>query len=326
MSETAKLFKIDSEMAEGKQINREQVRDMLRSYLEATGKSQSLIAKAIGFSPAALTGFLKGTYAGDMDEIAVRIQEYLDRETQRLSGPQEPKFVETNFAKQMQMVIEYTRMNNDIGMIHGDAGVGKTTVLQLYVERHSEVIFITAGVDLSTPKAVAEELLDQLGRKEYYGGLNKMGKIIIQALKVKGSSGRLIIIDEANHLNARAKEFLRKINDQAGVGIIYCGTHDLYQQMRGAKGIIYAQLLSRIGIRRSIDRKEISKDDISLLFEQSSKLDDDCLQVLYEQAKGEGGIRYAKKLYMLASSLSYGANKTLSIQFLHDASEMLMGR
>jgi hypothetical protein len=319
MAETTQLFNINEKMVP---IDHESLRERLRQHLEATGKSQSEIAKSIGMAPAVLTGFMKGTYKGDMSGVAARLEDYLSLEIQRMAAPKEPEFVMTKFASHVVAVADYARRNNDIGLVHGDAGVGKTTALEYYTDEHKGVIMITAGIQLSTPKAVLEEILDKLGDKEY-GSVSRMSKSIIQTLQ---GSGRLIIIDEATHLNERAKEVLRYLHDQAGIGIVYAGTHELYKQMYGRNGIVFAQLLSRIGIRRSLQLKEITKTDIKLLFEQNGKLEEDCINFLLKQAKGDGGLRYAKKVYMLASTLSFSDGHDLNRQYLEDATEMLKGK
>jgi DNA transposition AAA+ family ATPase len=315
MAKTAQLFNI----TEAVQPDYELLRERLRQYLEAIGKSQSEIAKSIGMTPAVLTGFMKGTYKGDISGVAARLEDYLNLENQRMAAPKEPEFAMTKFASQVIAVADYARRNNDIGLVHGDAGVGKTTALEYYAAEHKEVIMITAGEHLATPKAVLEEILDKLGDREY-GSVSRMGKNVIQTLR---GSGRLIIIDEATELNERAKKLMRTIHDHTKVGIVYAGTHELYKQMYGRNGVVFAQLLSRIGIRRSLKLKEISRKDITLLFEQNGKLEEDCIDFLLKEAKGDGGLRYAKKVYMLASTLACSDGRDLNIQYLKDATEML---
>lgn len=316
MAETAKLFEISAQ----NQDFLESIRERLSTYLKDTGKSQSEVAKAIGFSPATMTGFLKNTYQGDMVEVANRIQDYLARETQRLIAPKAPEFALTSFSKHVLSVLQYAHLNRDMGMIHGDAGVGKTITIEHYAAEHRNVIIITAGIDLCSPKAIIEEILTKLGSKEY-GSLSFMSRLAIQLLK---GSDKLLVIDEANHLNLRAREMIRKIHDQAGIGVVYCGSHDLYAQMHGNKGIIYAQLLSRIGVRRGLNRGELIMDDIKQIFEQNGPLSEDCLDFLYKCALGEGGLRLAKKLYVLASTMAFGEEQPLSLPFMEKALQMLM--
>ena len=67
---------------------------------------------------------------------------------------------------------------------------------------------------------------------------------IIDKLK---SSGRLIIIDEAEHLPYKSLELLRRIYDKAQVGILLVGMPKLLMNLKGEKKQ-YAQLYSRVGI------------------------------------------------------------------------------
>jgi DNA transposition AAA+ family ATPase len=67
---------------------------------------------------------------------------------------------------------------------------------------------------------------------------------IIDKLK---ASGRLIIIDEAEHLPYKSLELLRRIYDKAQVGILLVGMPRLIMNLKGEKRQ-YAQLYSRVGI------------------------------------------------------------------------------
>ena len=317
MSQTAEILKLSKENQ--KFIN--DVRERLRDYMSQTGKSQSSLAKSVDYTVGALNSFIHGCYKGDMMEVANRIHDYLMRETQRLTAPKAPEFAPTSFAKHALTVLNYAHKNRDMGMIHGDAGVGKTYSIEHYAAKHHNVIVITAGIDLSTPKAVVEEILSRLTKDFTYGSLSSMSRQVIQLLK---GSDKLLVIDEANHLNYRAREVIRKIHDQAQIGVVYCGSHDLYAQLHGKKDIIYAQLLSRIGVRRGLDRKTISMEDISLVFEQYVKLDDSCLNLLYQCAASEGGLRLAKKIYVLASTMALGDNMPLGMAFFEKALGMAM--
>jgi len=316
---TPALFDITPELMSS---NHDLVREQLHQYLERTGSSQTVVAKAIDFSTGALSSFLKNTYKGDSNAIATRLVDFLNLETQRQAAPKAPEFVMTNFANHILSLAGYAHVNKDIGLINGDAGVGKTFTLEHYVKTHPGVIFITAGPGMASPKAIIEEIMDQLGCKEY-GTLNRMIKVIINVLK---GSGRLIIIDEATHLTMLSRETLRSIHDQAEIGIVYCGTHELYKQMYGSHGQVYAQLLSRVGVTRALHRKNITKDDIRLIFEQSGKLNSECINLLYERSHGEGGLRFARKMYMLGSTLAFSEGKELEIDHLQEALSMVMGK
>lgn len=304
----------------GTQADPDVARELLRKHREATGKTQSEVARAIGVSAATLSGFLRNTYAGNVEEVAVRVLDYLQREGKRLVAPQEPGFVETSIAADVMTVAEYTHMHSCLGLVYGEAGLGKTTALERYAKAHPDVVMITAGIDVSGPKAIIEELMEALGKREY-GTLRRGTAAIIDTLR---DSRRLVIIDEAQHLSYRALEAIRKVHDQAKVGILLAGNREVYDRMLGRRGALFAQFFSRVGIRRFL--QGVPKDDIKLVFEQNGKLSKECIDYLYEVSKGPGGLRFASRVYVLGSTIAYGAGKELDVDSLARAFAMLTGR
>ena len=77
---------------------------------------------------------------------------------------------------------------------------------------------------------------------------------IVDKLK---SSGRLIIIDEAEHLPYKSLELVRRIYDKANVGILLVGMPRLITNLKGEKRQ-YAQLFSRVGMYAKL---EVLNDD-----------------------------------------------------------------
>jgi len=82
-----------------------------------------------------------------------------------------------------------------------------------------------------------------------YGTIHGMFLDIIDKLK---SSGRLIIVDEAEHLPYKSLELLRRIYDKAQVGILLVGMPRLIMNLKGEQRQ-YAQLYSRVGIAKQLN-------------------------------------------------------------------------
>lgn len=301
------------------------IRDLLREHLNETRKSQAEVAKSIGLSSATLSGFIRGSYAGDMNEVAERIVNYLGRQEKRQAAPQEPGFVETSIASEILTVAEFTHTRRTIGLIYGDAGIGKTLALIQYAVNHpGNVVFLRARVDLKSAGAIVTEIMEKLGKRDY-GSRRIEVTAVIQTLK---GSDRMIIIDEAQRLSYSAIETLRDIHDEAGVGLLLAGNRDIYDRMRGRKGALFAQLFSRVGMRRYLQCKDIIKDDARLIFEQNGQLDVNCLNYLHNiatQTSG-GGLRQAKDFYLLGLTVARGFKKELDLDCLNRAQAMLMGR
>jgi DNA transposition AAA+ family ATPase len=289
------------------------IRDLLREHMSSTGKSQTEIAKAIGVSGATLSGFMRGSYPGDMHEIAGKITNYLARQEARSMVPQEPDFVETSIAAEVETVAEFAHNHNKIGLVYGDAGIGKTLALTQYAAAHPDVIFLRANVKFKSARAIENAIAEKIGKHD-----------VIQALK---GTGRLLIIDEAQRLTYSALETLRDIHEEAGIGIVLSGNKSIYDQMRGKKGELFDQLFSRVGIRRYLQCRDVTKKDIEAVFNQFYSLDKQCLDYLHEIAtrvRG-GGIRQAKDFYLMGMHIARGSAKELDLDCLMRAKDTLMG-
>jgi DNA transposition AAA+ family ATPase len=305
-----KLFQAD-QVTEG---SFDPIRDLLRDHLNATGLSQRQAAKNIGVADAAISGFMRGSYPGDMHAVADKIVNYLARQEKRLEVPQEPNFVETSIASEIFTVAEFCHNHNKIGLVYGDAGIGKTLALTQYAAAHPDVIFVRANVKLKSARAIENAIADKIGKKDD----------VIQALK---GTGRLLIIDEAQRLTYSALETLRDIHDEAGIGIIFSGNKDIYDRMRGKKGALFAQLFSRVGMRRYLQCRDIVKKDVDLVFNQFINLDKQCLEFLQEIAirPNGGGLRQAKDFYLMGMHIARGLEKELDLDCLMRAKDTLMG-
>jgi hypothetical protein len=144
-------------------------------------------------------------------------------------------------------VARLCHLDGEIGICYGEAGVGKTRALLEYAEKNDDVILVEADLGY-TAKVLFQELHRKLGLSGS-GPINDLKDAVIAKLK---KSGRLIIVDEAEHLPYRALELLRRLNDKAGVGILLVGMPRLINNLRGKKGE-YAQLYSRVGVACKLD-------------------------------------------------------------------------
>jgi DNA transposition AAA+ family ATPase len=144
-------------------------------------------------------------------------------------------------------VARICHLDREIGVCYGAAGLGKTEAVKEYAKRNQDVILIE--VDLGhTAKALFSELHRVLGM-EGFGTVHSMFNDVVEKLK---DSGRLIIVDEAEHLPYKALELLRRVYDKAGVGIMLVGMPRLLSNLRGRRGE-YAQLYSRVGIAARLE-------------------------------------------------------------------------
>lgn len=165
-----------------------------------------------------------------------------------------------------------------IGVIYGRAGLGKTTAIKEYVSNNSDTIFIEADLGY-TVKVLFRKIHKILGMNGV-GLINEMHEDIIKKLS---GTGRLIIIDEAEHLPYRALELLRRIYDKAGIGILLVGMPRLYHNLCGNRGD-YEQLYTRALYKISLE--ELKPEDVRAIVEKAAPDSGELWKIFYEYCKG----------------------------------------
>ena len=181
---------------------------------------------------------------------AARIASYLALDGQRVEAPKGAGFVQTAVAKDVHTVCQYSHVNRDIGLVYGEAGMGKTYALREYQRAHPDTILLRCNPSWKTPQAMLEAVLLEVGRK--VRGMNALHRHIRELVGALEETGRLVILDEAQFLGTRSLEVVRTLHDEAEVGIVLSGNLDVYSQMHGEGMASFAQLFSRVGIRRQI--------------------------------------------------------------------------
>jgi len=299
----------------------EKIRDSLEQYINESGRSQSKIAKEIGFSSAAISQFLNGNYPGNMANMCFAVEKYLTLQKQRLEAPKRPEFVMTEIADEIMTVCNFAQINNDMGMVLGDPGIGKTMTLRKFAEENPNVEYICASPTTKSPNAFLDELLDVLGKQEKGTAAAKQRACI----KILKGSGKMLIIDEAQHLTRSSIETIRAIYDATKIPIVLAGNPIVFDQMGGGRKIEFAQFFSRIGIRRILTGNR-SKNDVRMIVEQCvTDPSEEIIEFLSSKANGKGGFRWMEKHLVLGMTLAYQKKEPVTIEHLHKAERILEG-
>jgi DNA transposition AAA+ family ATPase len=224
-------------------MTKSNVLEALNRLIEAKG-SQNIVAKALGVSSTTISQYRSGKYPGDVAKLEGQIEqlskkEQEKRERVKLAIP----YVQTANASAYFEVARACHIYEKLGVIYGPSGCGKTIATYEYVKQNADVILIEAAPDY-TAKVLFSELHAKLG----FSGNGSLHTMFIDCVNRLKQSGRLIIIDEAEHLPHRALELVRRLYDKAGVGILLVGMPRLMANLRGNKGE-FAQLYSRVWFR-----------------------------------------------------------------------------
>ena len=306
-----------------KKIDVEVVRSQLIAWMADNGKSQAEVSKSMGISASALSMFIKGTYTGDNEQIGRKAAALMDLVHRQSAVAKTPGFVETSIAEEIITVANYAQNHCDIGVVYGDAGIGKTMAITEFAKSNPWAILITADVT-STVKSLLEDVLYKLGRVGVTSNKAVAKRQIVRELK---GSNTMIIIDEAQHLRLPTLEAVRGIfYDACNCAVLLCGNENIYSKMLGKHRAPFAQLFSRVGICRgfSMPRYQITREDVKNIFCQDVNLNDQCIDYFHVVANKTGGLRSAIKLFTITWEIAIRSGEEINLEMIHAAENYLI--
>ncbi len=284
-------------------------------FLEERRQTQASVARAIGISASALNQWLAGKYKGDVKGLEHAITGFLHRQNERArSKKTSATFVMTSAAAKVFEAAKMCHLDGDIGVVVGDAGTGKTTSVKEYASRNSDVILVEADLGYT-----ARDLFCELHRKcgfDGQGSIHRMKDDVINKLE---DSGRLIIIDEAEHLPVRALDLVRRINDKAGVGILFCGLKRFMENLR-LKQADFAYLYTRVGFKVTLDK--LQAGDVEAMVQDAIPGSNGLWKTFYEES--HGNCRVLRKLVVRAVRLAEVNDVAVTSDIIREAAKMLV--
>lgn len=241
------------------------IKQELKDLMNKKGLSFSSVAKSIGIATSSLNQWMNGNYKGKVDKIESSVKAFIAKEDLR-SLNTKIEFTPTTVSEDVFDVARICHIDSEIGVCYGQAGLGKTFAVKEYAKQNSDVILIEADLGYTT-----KILFSEIHRKVDLDGIGTIYQMSIDIVDKLKNSGRLIIIDEAEHLPYKALDLLRRIYDKANVGIMLVGLPRLIKNLRGQRGQ-YEQLYSRVGVAKKLSLLEIhdTKDILGTIMPASS--------------------------------------------------------
>lgn len=305
-----------------------QLANEILKFLNKTGMSQNKFAGILGINGAYVSGYLKEgssyKYADKVESLAKNyIENYI---TKKDVSQDDMPFLTTKDVKSINAVINWAVKDRDMAVISGVAGSGKTRTIKEFCKKHPEAILIEATINTSAKtlfRTIAGELnLDTKG---------SIDELIRSTAHSLSRLGKIIIIDEAEHLPYRALESLRRLYDFSGTTLVLVGTNKLLLNLTSSKsGNELEQLSSRIGskwILRGLsyiddETKSVANSDLKALCLEFGIKDEKCVSLI--ESLTRGNFRKSLKLLNRAKMLSDSADIAMSEQVIKEATKMLL--
>lgn len=223
--------------------------EALTAYIGTSGQSQNSIAKSIGVSASALSQYIKNKYPGDVRVLETKIAQFLNLSYEREEYPKaEIGYIDTSISMQITETARLCHVSKGIGIITGESGLGKTTAANHYLCNNPDVVVIYGRPSITT-RSIMREIARKVG-VDPTGSIDDVFMRITCQLK---DSGRMLIIDEAEHLTAKILDQIRRFNDPefAGIGILLIGLPKLIYMLRNQQGD-HKYIYSRVGWNVSV--------------------------------------------------------------------------
>jgi len=280
------------------------------------GISRARLAELLAYARPTISGYLNDRYDGDAEKVEAALNAWLASIDPKAWSTDHGDFVETPSAEKILSVLSYTQVQQDMSLIYGGPGVGKTTAIRQYMTAYPERCWLATMTPSSAGLVSALECVAvALGLGTPNGGARRISNVIREHI---ADGGGMIIIDEAQHLSMAAVEELRSIHDSTGCGLALVGNETSYARLTGgARSAHYAQIFSRIGARLSIGRP--SELDVKAICDEWKVTDAKARDFLRKLAMQPGALRsVVKALRILKRS-----NSAVNVDSLRQACGIL---
>lgn len=290
-------------------------REQLAKYLETPPcPPRGRVAGAVGISLSALSQYLNEKYPGDVAAIDEKVRRFFREQSDKtLSAQAAPvkTFAPTRQAKLATSVLRECHLYGEMGLIIGAPGVGKTEAIKQYCAENKGAIKVTTRITVNI--RVLLVTLSEMLRIGSNGVNDYLARSVINVLK---GTGRILIVDEAQHLTDKCLEILRQIHDETEIGLVYAGSKDLYLKIARLE-----QIASRIG--SSVELPPLEHEDARLIM-ASTGVPVAEATVIKAAEFAEGSARRLSKGLQKARRLSDGAEITPGM--IVAAQKYIMGR
>lgn len=254
----------------------------------------SEIAKDIGKSLSAVSKYLNKKPEGDVFKLEALIEDYCANFEKRRDC--KLTLFSTAVSEEVENALETIRKTNDMGLITGPAGLGKTCGCDLYCAKFPTATMITIARSVrATPSGIIRALWAAGGSP------NARGKSHFEFLvdKFKGTN-RPIIVDNAHLLSKSGLGFWFDFHDETEAPISLVGNPEIIERISSND-----QQFSRIGVHWQItapdDELEMPiRKTIQQWFPDSV---DELYKLANQVATNSGHLRALKKQLRLAQEM-----------------------
>jgi DNA transposition AAA+ family ATPase len=237
------------------------LRSKLEAHMAARNLSQKQVGSLIGYSESALNRWMnppagsKDKFHGDVEKLEGRIRGMLYKAELRAKVKQNVEPFPTLATRRVKNYINTIFLKPQIGLIHGEAGTGKTTGVVMFMDENPDALLVTMSqVKGNGCGAILHELWKTMDTRGYKRRLHgSPGAYVIDQL---AGSNRPLIIDNAHRMTPGARKWVCDFHDETGCPVILVGNPEVVDAFRTND-----QQFSRIGFKGEVALVKRSGED-----------------------------------------------------------------
>ena len=255
-------------------------------------------AKILGVTPTFLSKYINDNLDHNPKNFDLEAWDVLKAIDKRLELADE--LFDTSVTNEIHGRFNFIRKTSDIGLIHGRAGIGKTSSNLLYMERNPSTPYICLNARIRSARELEKAVFNSIENRDW-NGTGSMSRLDYLVDRFAGSQ-RLIILDNIQRLNSDGLSWLFDFHDAAENGIACTGNTEILDKI-----ISSDQHSSRFGICKEIQPPhdaEIS-DVATRVAAQFSDLEtaEQISDLVAFIAKKDGHLRSVRKEVILMQAL-----------------------
>ena len=219
----------------------ETLRAGLQAYMENNNLTLAELARELDSTPSPVSKYLNQKPEGDVLKLEAKIEDVIKNASRRRTSKND--VFSTAVTRQIAGTFETIRETNDIGLIFGPAGIGKTCACELYTRSHPVAVMVTASQMTATGQALQRAVFNAVGSSSWRGNTARADWLV---QKFQGSN-RLLIVDNAQRLSLSGLQWFFDFLDATGCPGALVGNPEVLQAIRKSD-----QQFSRIGLKTEI--------------------------------------------------------------------------
>ncbi|ODU24022.1 MAG: hypothetical protein ABS95_02520 [Verrucomicrobia bacterium SCN 57-15] len=259
----------------------------LKAYSDTNKLSLNQLGLQLAAHPSAISKYLNGKPEGDVNRLEASIEDLLKNASSRVIEKKE-EFFHTNITDTIFTAFNTIRHDIDFGLLTGDAGIGKTTAIQMYLAKNPLAINVylhaRARNALSVERLIASEI--DIARWD-----RRMPLFDFICQRLKGSN-RLLIVDNGQRLSRGGLDLLFDLHDLAEIPVCILGNpEELYPKISRND-----QMFSRVGYKRDLNLIDNPLAPCKAMVEKYAPSFKNHFAIVAKTVNEKGHLRFLKKL------------------------------